>query len=81
MIDHLGDRKLGALKEINRILKPGGRMLMIVFAPNLASFAILNVLSLFLTSRKRWKKLFEETNFRLVEEGEVNGGTWFLIEK
>lgn len=81
MIDHLGDQKINALREINRILKPGGRMLMIVFTPNLTSFAILNVLSFILTSRKQWKKLFNLTNFRFIEEGEVNGGTYFLIEK
>ncbi|MEI7981978.1 MAG: methyltransferase domain-containing protein [Bacteroidota bacterium] len=81
MIDHLGDQKLNALKEINRILKPGGRLLMIVFTPNLTSFAILNILSFFLTSGKQWKKLFEKTNFKLIDEGEVNGGSYFLIEK
>ena len=81
MIDHLGDQKFSALQEINRILKPGGRMLMIVFTPNLTSFAIMNILSLFLTSGKQWKKLFERTTFKLIEEGEVNGGSWFLIEK
>ena len=81
MIDHLGDQKFNALKEINRILKPGARMLMIVFTPNLTSFAILNVLSFMLTSKRQWKKLFAKTNLRLVEEGEVNGGTYFLLEK
>jgi len=81
MIDHLGDQKFNALKEINRILKPEGRMLMIVFTPNLSSFGILNVLSLILTSKKKWKNLFKETNFRFIEEGDVNGGSWFLIEK
>jgi ubiquinone/menaquinone biosynthesis C-methylase UbiE len=81
MIDHLGDQKFNALNEINRILKPGGRMLMIVFTPNLTSFAILNIFSFFLTSRKQWKKLFEKTNFKLIEEGEINGGSYFLIEK
>jgi len=44
---------------------------MIVFTPNLTSFAILNVLSLMLTSKKQWKKLFDKTNFRLIEEGEL----------
>ncbi len=81
MIDHLGDRKLPALDEINRILKPGGRMLMIVLTPTLSSFAILNVLSLLLTSVKQWHRLFEKARFRLVEEGEVNGGSYFLVEK
>ena len=81
MLDHLGDQKFNSLKEINRILKPGGRMLMIVFTPNITSFAILNILSFMLTSKKKWKKLFNGTNFRLVEEGEVNGGSYFLVEK
>ncbi len=81
MIDHLGDQKQHALNEINRILKPGGRMLMIVLTPTRSSFAILNVLSFMLTSRKQWKKLLEKTKFRLIEEGNVNGGTFFLIEK
>ena len=81
MIDHLGDQKLNALKEINRILKPAGSLLMIVLTPTLGSFAILNVLSFGLTTKKKWRKLFAEANFTCVEEGEVNGGTCFLIEK
>ncbi len=79
MIDHLGDQKLNALKEIKRILKPGGRMLMIVLTPGLSSFAILNLLSFGLTSKKKWKLLFDQAGFSLVEEGIVNGGTYFLI--
>ena len=81
MIDHLGDQKLKALKEINRILKPDGRMLMIVLTPTLSSFAILNVLSLMLPSKKQWHKLFVATRFSLIEEGEINGGTYFLLQK
>jgi SAM-dependent methyltransferase len=81
MIDHLGDQKLNALKEINRILKPNGRMLMIVLTPNLSSFAILNILSFMLASKKQWKWMFNEANFKFIEDGEVNGGTYFLIEK
>jgi SAM-dependent methyltransferase len=81
MIDHLGDQKLNALREINRILKPGGRMLMIVLTRGLSSFALLSVLSLFMTGKSRWTKLFKEADFKLVESGEVNGGTYYLIEK
>ena len=81
MIDHLGNQKLPAMAEINRILKPGGRMLMIVLTPTLSSFAILNVLSLMLTSGKQWHSLFEQARFHLAEEGEVNGGSYFLLEK
>jgi ubiquinone/menaquinone biosynthesis C-methylase UbiE len=81
MIDHLGNQKLNAFIEINRILKPKGRMLMIVLTPGLTSFALLNVLSFMMTSTKQWRKLIADANFKLVEEGEVNGGTYFLIEK
>ncbi|MCX6269981.1 MAG: class I SAM-dependent methyltransferase [Bacteroidetes bacterium] len=81
MIDHLGDQKMNALNEINRILKPDGRLLMIVLTPSLTAFAILNVLSFFLTSGKKWKGLFNKTGFTLKEEGEINGGTYFLIAK
>ena len=81
MIDHLGEKKQTALKEINRILKPQGKMLMIVLTPTLSSFAILNVLSFGLTSVNKWKKLFAGTGFKLIEQGEINGGTFFLIEK
>ena len=81
MIDHLGDQKLNALKEISRILKPGGRMLMIVLTPTLSSFAIMNVMSFMLTSKKQWKNLFVKAGLTLVEDAELNGGTYFLIKK
>jgi SAM-dependent methyltransferase len=81
MIDHLGNLKLQCLKEINRILKPGGRLLMIVIVPNLTSFAIANVLSFLLASRKKWKKLVSEAGFKLIEDGDINGAAYFLIEK
>ncbi len=81
MIDHLGNQKLNALKEIERILKPGGRMLMIVLSPGLSSFAILNVLSFALMPKRNWRKLFTQADLKLIEEGEVNGGTYFLVEK
>ncbi|MEI7660769.1 MAG: class I SAM-dependent methyltransferase, partial [Bacteroidota bacterium] len=81
MIDHLGDQKLNALREISRILRPGGRMLMIVLTPTLSSFAILNVMSFILTSKRQWRSLFAHAGFKLVEDGEINGGSYFLIEK
>lgn len=81
MIDHLGNRKLQCLSEINRILKPGCRMLMIVIVPNLTSFAIANVFSFILTSKKQWKKYFEMSEFKMIDEGDINGTAYFLIEK
>lgn len=81
MIDHLGNLKLDCLKEINRVLKPGGRLLMVVIVPNLTSFAIANVFSFLLTSKSQWRKYFEKSNFNIVEEGDINGAAYFLIEK
>jgi SAM-dependent methyltransferase len=81
MIDHLGNQKLQCLREINRILKPGGRLLMIVVVPNLTSFAIASIFSFFLTSKKGWGKFFEESDFKIIEEADINGAAYFLIEK
>jgi ubiquinone/menaquinone biosynthesis C-methylase UbiE len=81
MVDHLGKYKSDALREINRILKPGGRFLLIVFVPNYATFSVMNVLSFSLTSRKGWRNLFKKSNFTLIDEGMINTAAYFLIEK
>lgn len=81
MVDHLGKYKLDALKEINRVLKPGSRFLLIVFVPNYATFSVFNFLCFTLTSRKGWRKLFNQSNFILKEEGLINFAAYFLIEK
>lgn len=81
MMDHLGKYKLDGLKEINRVLKPGGKFLLIVFVPGVATFSVFNLFCLSLTSRKGWRKLFEQSNFILKEEGAINTGIYFLIEK
>jgi len=54
---------------------------MIVLTPSLSSFAILNILSFMLTSKKSWNKLFLRAGLKLVEDGEVNGGSYFVVEK
>jgi SAM-dependent methyltransferase len=81
MIDHLGKYKLNALKEINRVLKPGGRLLLIVFIPNYATFSVFNILCLSLTSRKGWRSLFRQSGFKLKDEGILNSAAYFLVEK
>jgi len=81
MVDHLGKFKIDALREINRVLRPGGRFLLIVFIPNYATFSIMNVLSFSLTSRKGWRELFVQTNFSLKDEGIINSAAYFLVEK
>ncbi|HSV95940.1 MAG TPA: class I SAM-dependent methyltransferase [Spirochaetota bacterium] len=79
-IDHM-KKKGSALSEIHRVLKPGGRFLLVVFVPNWATFLIANALCLFLTSRKKWRTIFKEAGFILVDEGTINGGGFFLAEK
>ncbi len=81
MFDHLGENKLPALLEMYRILKPGGRFLLIVIVRGYSSFAISNVLSLAFATRGNWKKLFEKSGFNLIDEGDHNFGAYFLIEK
>jgi SAM-dependent methyltransferase len=81
MFDHLGEHKLIALKEIVRVLKPGGKFLLIIFVPNWATFSVFNVLSFTLTSRNKWKRLFKEVNFKQLDEGAINGGVYYLLQK
>jgi SAM-dependent methyltransferase len=81
MFDHLGKNKLPALKEMYRVLKPGGRFLLIIAVRGYSSFAIANVLSLAFSTRNNWKSLFRESGFHLIDEGNINFGAYFLIEK
>jgi hypothetical protein len=32
-------------------------------------------------TKESWRELFRQTNFRLLEEGDINGGAYFLVEK
>lgn len=81
MFDHLGENKLPALKEMQRILKPGGRFLLIVLVKGYSAFAIGNVLSLSFANRNDWKNLFSQSGLTLVDEGNINFGAYFLVEK
>jgi SAM-dependent methyltransferase len=81
MFDHLGENKLLALQEMWRVLKPGGRFMLIIMVRSYSGFAIANILSLAFGSRNDWKKLFNQSNFMLVDEGYINFGAYFVIEK
>lgn len=84
MIDHLGENdKLNGLKEINRVLKKNGRFLLMVTTPNFF-IRILRALTLWQFKPLpvgNWNRLFAETGFKTVTDGEINLGHYFLLEK
>jgi len=77
-IDHLGPQASAALREMRRVLKPGGRFLMIVWVPGWTMFAIANVLSFGLAPPRAWRGMAAEAGFAIVDEGRFNG-TWFAL--
>jgi len=81
MVNNLGKAKLTGLKELFRVIKPGGKILIIVPTISLQTFAVMSVFSLILTSSKEWRSLFEQAGFRLLEEGNINFGKFFLLQK
>jgi SAM-dependent methyltransferase len=81
VIDHLGKNKRAGLAEIRRVLKPGGRLLMVVWVPGLMTFTLANVLCLALTSPAGWLKLAAEVGFTLRDEGTINGLWFALLER
>jgi SAM-dependent methyltransferase len=82
MMDHLGEEKMPALQELNRVLKSGGKFLLVVIVRNYATFAIASFISLVaMGTKESWRELFKQTNFKLLEEGDINGGAYFLVEK
>ncbi len=78
VMDHLGPNKERGLGEIVRVLKPGGRFLLIVWVPGWVMFAVANVFSFFLTSKESWRKMARRAGFEIRQEG-IHNGTWFML--
>ncbi len=80
-IDHLGPRTGQALREVLRVLKPGGRFLLIVWVPGWTMFAIANLLALALKPKRTWRGMAAQAGFTLRDEGVFNGYWFALLEK
>jgi SAM-dependent methyltransferase len=79
-VDHLGAQTEQGLREILRVLKPGGRFLLIVWVPGWAMFAVANVLELSLAPKETWRRMATSVGFELRDEGMFNGA-WFALLK
>ena len=79
--DHLGRHKEQALREVFRVIKPGGRFLMAVWVPGWAMFTVANVLSFFLTSKEGWRTMARRAGFEVVDEGVFNYAWFVVLEK
>jgi ubiquinone/menaquinone biosynthesis C-methylase UbiE len=81
VIDHLGSDKEQGLAEIRRVLKPGGKFLMVVWVPGWAMFAVANVFSFRLTRKREWREIAQRVGFAIRDEGSFNGAWYVLLEK
>jgi ubiquinone/menaquinone biosynthesis C-methylase UbiE len=81
LVNNLGKAKLKGLKELFRVLKPKRKILIIVPTFNLQTFAVMSVFSLIIASTKEWRSLFEQAGFSLLDEGNINFGKFFLLQK
>lgn len=80
-VDHLGAQKEQGLRELHRVLKTGGTLLLVVWVPGWTTFAFANVLSLFLTRKSGWRRLAAQVGFTVRDEGSFNGFWYLVVEK
>jgi len=77
-IDHLGAAAGLGLAELRRVLKPGRRLLLVVWVPGWSMFALINVLAFHLAAPTAWRERARQAGFDVVREGRFDG-VWFLL--
>jgi SAM-dependent methyltransferase len=80
-IDHLGPQTEQGLREVERVLKPSGRLLLIVWVPGWTMFAVANVLAFSLAPKRAWRRMAAGAGLELCDEGMFNGSWFFLLKK
>jgi len=79
---HTGDEKLNALKEIFRVLKPGGRFLLMEPIKSLDTFFLFTPIAFWMISSKDfWSELLNRARFTSPEYSYWSGFGMFLTEK
>lgn len=81
VLDHRGGPAERALSEVFRILKPGGRLLLVVRVRGWTMFSVIGPFCLLLRSPSVWRDRAMAADFRLIDEGGLNGARFLLLEK
>ncbi len=83
VLNNLSDEeKVKALREMHRVLKPGGRFLLIEPLRNLRGLFLFTPFGFWkLLSRREWEKLLKEQGFAVVDYHCCDGMGFFVCEK